>query len=746
MTRFLTNRGLHFGILFLILIAAVLSSGSELKFRKALENLVFDQYMRLNPRPDPEKVIIVDYDDVSLARISQWPWPRYKIAQLIDNLVALDAKVVAFDGVLAEKDRVSPQNIISDLPETEDWTSTRRQILTLPDYDDVLARSIRESGRFIAGFTYGHIEQEIAVKKPLLTKKQIKDVLLERAVPFDKTAAFLPELVKASQGNGSFMARPEDDGIIRQTGLIFTNRKNLYPSLSLEAVRLAVTDGKTPYKIWQDPDYKEYQDFTLPYRVVLGDYKIPVDENGLINVYFRSFSRDKDYVSAYKVMDPAYHDEIRPKIAGKIVFIGSSAEGLKDLRSSPLNLFIPGVEVHANVTEQILEGKYLYRSYINKIIEVSFIFIMGLAMILLAPFIGMGSLIFIAVLAISGLFYGSWWAYVTMGLLLDPVYASGAVMILTFVSSLFTYLRSEMERKQVREAFGLYVSPTFMEELAANPDKLKLGGEVKELTVMFTDIRSFTTISEALSPEQLIQLMNDFLTPMSDLVMSNRGTIDKYMGDAMMAFWNAPLDDPDHARHACQAALGMNKALYPINDQVKKQCEAEGRPFVPLNAGIGINTGPCSVGNMGSKQRFAYSALGDAVNLASRLEGQTKSYGVNILIGEDTAKYVQDFAWLELDLVQVKGKIEPARIYTLVGTERVAKKPAFKSWKAAHDELLEVYRAGDFAMAEEILLQVKEFATLDLVDYYVMMMTRIERFQKQHPGPDWNGVYVATSK
>jgi adenylate cyclase len=630
MTKLLTNRWFHFGILFLILFLAVMVSNSDLKFRNVLYDLVFDRYMKLNSRTNPQKVVIVDFDDKSLERISQWPWSRDKLAKLIDNLTLLDAKVIAFDGVLAEEDRTSPQKMILNLQKDQRVDHVSEQLMHLPDYDKILAESIKKSGRFISGFTFGQSEKKILVKQPILTKKHILDVFLQEAYPFIHTSVFLPELQLAAAGNGSFMAKPESDGIIRETGLIFTNGKKLFPSLSLEAVRLSVTDGKEAYKIWKDPNWKSYRDLDPPYRIIIGDYKIPVDSNGLIRVSFRTFNRDQDYISAYKVMDSSYHDEILEKIKDKIVFIGSSAEGLKDLRSSPLQLFIPGVEVHANVTEQILENIYLYRSKICWIAEASVILVIGLGIILLAPFVGMGTLVFIVLMSISGMFYGSWWAYAEKGLLLDPVFASGALLILTFVSSLFTYLRSETERRQVREAFGLYVSPAFMEELAAHPEKLKLGGETKELSVMFTDIRSFTTISESLTPEQLIQLMNDFLTPMSNLVMENRGTIDKYMGDAMMAFWNAPLEDKDHARHACLTALKMNEALRPINEQVKKQAEAENRPFTPLVAGIGINTGPCSVGNMGSRQRFAYSALGDAVNLASRLEGQTKTYGTTI--------------------------------------------------------------------------------------------------------------------
>ena len=347
---------------------------------------------------------------------------------------------------------------------------------------------------------------------------------------------------------------------------------------------------------------------------------------------------------------------------------------------------------------------------------------------------------------IGAMFYGSLQAYVQAGLLIDPVYSSAVLGALFLVSSLLSYVRSEADRRQVKTAFGHYISPAFMEELTKNPDKLKLGGEVKDLTAMFTDIRSFTSISEHLSPEELIQMMNDFLTPMSDLVMESRGTIDKYMGDAMMAFWNAPLDDADHARQACLTALKMNDALEPINEAIIERAKKEGREPLLLRAGIGINTGPCSVGNMGSKQRFAYSALGDAVNLASRLEGQTKTYGVETLVGEATRKLVPELAMLELDLIQVIGREKPVKVFTLIGDEKIAQSSEFKKWQAAHNGMLAAYRVADSSCAAQDCKEAVEFSYGRLQKYYELYQDRIIEITKNPPPEDWSGVYVAESK
>ncbi|MFK7840125.1 MAG: adenylate/guanylate cyclase domain-containing protein, partial [Bdellovibrionales bacterium] len=313
------------------------------------------------------------------------------------------------------------------------------------------------------------------------------------------------------------------------------------------------------------------------------------------------------------------------------------------------------------------------------------------------------------------------------------------------VASILSFLKTEFERRQVKDAFGLYISPDFMKELTLNPDKLKLGGEIRDLTVMFTDIRSFTSISEGLSPQELIQLMNDFLTPMSDLVMQNRGTIDKYMGDAMMAFWNAPLDDKDHAKNACITALGMQAALDPINDSVAQRAKSIGKEPVLLQAGIGINSGPCAVGNMGSKQRFAYSTLGDAVNLSSRLEGQTKNYGVGILIGEETYNAVTDFACLEIDLIQVKGKQEAVRIFALLGDQKDAQNDLFKTLKAEHENMIASYRNGEFKSALKSAQKCINNQTLNLEKLYDLYIQRCEEMIK-NPPEKWNGVYIAKTK
>lgn len=751
MKRVLMSRITHFLILGAFLFAAVLGAASDNPLKKRAQYLMFDHYNKTNPRPvpaDKNRVYIIDINDDSLKRLGQWPWPRTVMADLVTNLNKLGARVVAFDGVLAEPDRTSPQNIArtSKIQDPELEQKLEAIVRQMPDNDAVLAKAIDESGNFIAGFTYGYYSDDTdppRLARRILMHKATRSIFEDNITRFDRAASFIDPLEDRAAGVGSFMASPDIDGILRRVSMLFTDGTSIYPALSLESVRL---DEKGYIKAGPNKAF-ENNPLTAPLNILIGDKKIPVGPDAKLWIYFRDMLKERDYIPAYQVIEPHYHDEIRDRVEDHIIFIGSSAEGLKDLRSFPIAHFRPGVEAHANVVEQILTETYLLRPDIFKASEQYFILAVGLVMVLAAPFINALWLMGVCVLFIASAFYFSLQAFHVHGALLDPVYPSLCVFVLFLTSAALTYARSEAERKRIRQAFGLYISPHYMKELTRNPDQLKLGGQIKTITVMFTDIRNFTSISENLSPEELITLMNDFLTPMSDRVMANKGTIDKYMGDAMMAFWNAPLDDPKHPRNACIAALEMRDALDPVNEQVRQKALERGDEPVLLRAGIGINTGQSSVGNMGSRQRFAYSALGDAVNLASRLEGQTKFYGVDILMGEETWKGVQDMAWLEIDLIRVKGRRQPERIFTLLGRGDMAALDGFKAWHAVHQDMISAYRAREFDRARTLLGTCRNMHSAgELEVFYNLMCTRIAGFIDAPPGPDWSGVYEATEK
>lgn len=760
MSRLVHSRLFHFLILLALLVAAAYYSHSNHDLRKRLQYVVFDTFNQLHPRPPTDDVVIIDIDEASLEKLGQWPWPRSVMADLTTRLKSLGASAIAYDMVFAEPDRTSPSFVAARLPDTPAMAPVKEAMAGLPDNDDVFAQAIADAGNVVMGFVAadGAAHQRAPVMSretrflPPAKAAAMREAFLQQTGGRDNVATDLPILSEAAVGNGHFIAEPDVDGIIRKVALFMRYPRTLtagqpaqlFPTLGVEAVRAAHNPKIENQILLKKPDEQKALD-TL-YKLRIGQkYDVPLEPDSRFWVYYRDI-RDDEYVSAYKILDAQAQAAMMPKIDGKIAFVGTSAIGLKDIRSTPLDLFIPGVEVHVNVVEQILQGKFLMRPHLIAGAESLTILVSGLIIIVLAPFVNALLLGLFSVVTMAAGFALSWYAYVNAGLLLDPVYPGLAIGMIFLVSTLLTYVRTESDRRRVKNAFGHYISPDFMEELTKNPDKLVLGGETRDLTVMFTDIRNFTGISERMSPAALTQLMNDFLTPMSDLVMSNRGTIDKFMGDAMMAFWNAPLDDADHARHACLTALRMNEALRPINEKLKKEAQAQGQEPVALHAGIGLNTGPASVGNMGSRQRFAYSALGDNVNLASRLEGQTKSYGVEILISAATQRCVPELAALELDLLRVKGKSEPVRIYTLIGDEQIAQSEAFREWKDKHQRMLALYRGLDLDAARHALAEARTLSAGRIAGYYDMMEERIESLEKNRPNDSWDGVFTATTK
>lgn len=755
---------LHYSLLLLLLLFFIHFSGSDHPLRLDLQHGVFDQFNKMHPREPSGEVVIVDIDEKSLDAYGQWPWPRNIVADLVTNLTSYGAKVIAFDGVFGEEDRSSPRTFLENLPEDETSLFAGVQsIENLPDYDEKLAQAIKESQIFVTGFTYGRADRTDSKpenKNRLLAKPNVKSSFVKNASFFDAAAVNIPILSEASAGNGSFMARPDSDGVLRRVGMVFSDDKDIYPSLSLEALRVAKLGRKGTIRL-ADVPLAEKKLVDTDYRIVLGDYVIPVDSDGILYVHYRPFCRerkglqngisctsDQDYISARDVLDKSLSAQIKGRVENKIILIGASAEGLKDLRSTPLEPFRPGVEVHANVIEQILQAKYLLRPTMTQNVEAAYILFAGLFFILVSPFVGV--LVSVAlcttIMAIS--VFGAYYVYVVHSVLVDPVYPSLCVLAIFIVSTILSYARAESRRKQIRDAFGMYVAGDVMRDLERNPEKLKLGGESRNLSVMFTDIRQFTKISEDLQPEELIVLMNEFLTAMTEIVMNHQGTVDKYIGDAMMAFWNAPRDIENHERAACLAALKMQSALEPVNKRIAARVSDAGsnRESVLLRAGIGINTGICAVGNMGSRQRFAYSALGDAVNLAARLEGQTKYYGVDILVGESTFHKAHDLAALELDLIRVVGKSHPVRIYALLGDHDVAASDGFQEWKILHDRMLCHYRDRDFDNAYQALRACKKQAGGSLSHFYDLYAERIVMLKKIKLPDDWDGVFVAEGK
>jgi adenylate cyclase len=477
-----------------------------------------------------------------------------------------------------------------------------------------------------------------------------------------------------------------------------------------------------------------------------GDFVIPTDPNGQILMHYTPHEPDR-YISAHEILqedfDPA-------RVEGHALIFGTSAPGLQDLRATPLDPVLPGVEVHVQLLEQVLTGSFLSRPYFAKGVEMLLMVCGGLlAMFYMARLSPVGGAVLMAGL-LGGSVRGSAWLYQTEGYLLDPVTPGLVILLLYLTESMRRYMLSEQQRRQVRGAFAQYMSPALVAKLAKEPDSLKLGGEMKHMTVLFCDVRGFTTLSEQYNAEELTRFINSFLTPMTDVILKKKGTIDKYMGDCIMAFWNAPLEDAEHPKNACLSALGMIEAVSAINQQRREKAREEKKSFLPLNIGIGVNTGEMCVGNMGSEQRFDYSVLGDEVNLGSRLEGQSKTYGVTVVISAATQAFVPELATLEIDRIMVKGKTKAVTIYALLGDELLAEDERFGKVAELWEKVLKTYRSCNWDEAENYIA-LCHTAAHDLDDIHIdgllaLYQERLESYRLKPPPEGWDGVFRATSK
>lgn len=729
-----------------LLCFAVTIKAGQSEFIAYLQNKVFDLYQQEFPRQYQDAPVkIVDIDEESLKRLGQWPWSRQIVAQLVARLMDMNAAVIGFDIVFAEPDRTSPVNM------AQSWRANpelSEMLVALPDHDQMLAE-VFESGYIVSGFVLNHRNTERMPEK----KFGMSFVGLQGAQPIDHVRADfsgatmnLPILEQASEGNGFFNNIPDNDGIIRSVPLLLGGNGEVYFSLAMESLRIAQRAGSYIVKMAGASDEESFGINAGITHIRNGEFEVPTDPHGQMLLYYTPMRKDR-YIPAWEILQEDFDPS---RVAGQILLVGTSAPGLLDLRSTPLNPVLPGVEVHAQAIEQMVLGEFLYRPGYVLGAELLVMIVGGLLMIfIMQRLTAIWGAIFMVTLL--GLSYGaSVYAFTSHGVLVEPVSPTLIILLLYISESLRRYISSESERKQVRSAFSQYMSPALVEELANHPERLKLGGEMREMTLLFADIRGFTTLSEQFDAQGLTEFINQFLTPMTDVILKRQGTIDKYMGDCIMAFWNAPLEVRDHARQGCLAALEMFKAAEALNATRKAQAEAEGQPFLPINIGIGLNTGTVCVGNMGSDQRFDYSVLGDDVNLASRLEGQSKNYGVGIVIGENTFAQLDGLAVLELDLIQVKGKTTAVTIYTVLGDEALADDEAFIKLNDLWEKVLASYRAQQWDEAENFIGLCEQAITktegIELSGLFALYRERIRAYRVTPPPEGWSGVFEATSK
>ena len=696
----------------------------------SLRNSAFDTFQIISPRQSQTKdnILILDIDEKSLSEIGQWPWSRSVLSELVDqtNLSA----ALAFDIVFAEADRTGSKELMNLYKNNNDFV---KSLKGLPDNDDLFANSIKDHGTVVLGaipsnslknnfqMRFGLIQQGDDPKKFLREYKGIQ--------------TNLKILNSSSAGIGS-MSIGNNDSIIRKLPLFENINGSLVPSLSLELLRVAI--GASTYQIKSSNASGEtaFGEETGINHVKLGNLIIPTNPDGSVWIHYPEVSVDS--ISVSDIIKQKYPKDF---FKDKILIVGTSAPGLFDLRSTPLKNNVPGVKIIADLTDQILSGSFLQRPDWIFGLELFTGLTLAILITIFIQFLGpIGGLsVFLIGNGIS--IFGSFYIFENYLFLIDPISPLVICLISYLVITFFNFLFTELERRKVRNAFSQYMSPVMVEKLAQSNKSLKLGGERREMTFLFSDIRGFTAISEKYKddPESLTVLINSILTVLSDEVLDQDGTIDKYMGDCIMAFWNAPSEDPFHREKSIEAAFKMSEALNKLNESLDRKGENK------LSIGIGINSGECIVGNMGSEKRFDYTVLGDAVNLASRLEGQSGNYGMQIILGEETIKKISknEYFQFELDLISVKGKSEPTSIFTV-----------FKSWTAEvayevfyeeHMDFLKNYRSKNWDKAKQHIdkyrLSIPEFTL-----YYTLFLNRIDELSKQSLPEDWSGIFAAETK
>ncbi len=701
--------------------------------------LVFDSYQRISPRPYQDAAVrVVDIDDETIRRFGQWPWPRTDIARLTLALGDAGAASIAFDIVFSEDDRTSPHQLAKRFQKSDPGIAG--ELRQLPDNDAQLAQVFGLTPTVTGYFLTNDDQKKQVQPKAGLA---LSGTMPTTAPRYRSAVSPLPGLEAAGAGSGFLSIKADDDSVIRRTPLIAVQGEQLLPSLSLDALRVARQASSVIVKTSDGSGEGGGAGDVVSLKVA--DFEVPTTAAGEIWMHYTKPVPDR-VVPAWKVLSGALpQEEMQRLFGGHVVFIGAGAIGLRDLRSTPLNDAEPGVMVHAQAAEQMILKHFLVRPDWAVGLERSLLLVLGLGLVFALPRLGATWGALIGGALVAAIAVASWMAFSQYRYLLNPTYPVLGLTFAYVIGTVLTYYREERQRAYIHNAFDRYLAPELVKRIADDPGQLKLGGELREMTVMFCDIRSFSSISEKLSPDEIIQFLIAFLTPMTDLLLARKATIDKYIGDAILAFWNAPLDDPDHHANAARGALDMVSRLKTLNVEMRAQSE---RPWPgEVKIGIGLNAGDCCVGNMGSEQRLSYSLIGDTVNLASRIEGLTKYYGVQVAIGSALKTKLPDFAAVLIDRVRVVGRATPEALYVLLGDEQLASEPQFKAFAEKHATMMEAYRTQRWDEAANLIDMLDEQAeAYGLNKLYSLYRDRILVFTATSPGPDWDGVFTATEK
>jgi adenylate cyclase len=732
------NHALRIGIGLAIMSLFLLHGLGWLQFGlvRQLELWSYDyRLLQTMPGGVDDRIIIVDIDEKSLAEVGRWPWSRNQVARMVDQLFDhYGVAVVGFDVVFAEPDTSSGLREMEALargPLSSDanFKNVLNQSRTRLDYDALLASRFEGRplvlGYYFANDEAGKSRTSGLLPQPALSKEAFKGGVTHISAK-SGYGANISVLQKAAKIAGHFNPDPDSDGVTRRVPMLQKYKGDYYESLSLAILR--VMFGQPDIV----PGFPPGAEAMLEWLQV-ADLKIPVDSSATALIPYRGNQNSFQYVSASDVLNGKVS---KKTMEGAIVLVGTTAPGLMDLRSTPVSAVYAGVEIHANMIAGILDNKIRHAPTYGRGAELAGLALGGLLLSLLLPFFGpLWSLVLtLALMACVGVINFMAWR---SGLVLPLASQLLLFPIIYAFNASYGFLVESRTKRQITGLFGQYVPSQIVKAMSKDPQRFTMQAESREMTVLFTDVVGFTSISEKLTPKELATFMNEYLTAMTAIIYEHGGTVDKYIGDAIMAFWGAPLDDPDHALHAVEAASAMRKGIVTL----QKEMTAKGFPMIKI--GIGINSGQMRVGNMGSSYRVAYTVMGDAVNLASRLEGLTRQYDTWIIVGEITRAKVAGYVWRELDMVKVKGKNEPVAIYEPCG-EELSLAITYANDITLFNNMVGAYRRQDWDAAETMLQEL--IANKPDRKLYQFYLIRIQQYKKEPPPPEWDGVCTFTTK
>ncbi len=719
-------------LLFLLHVGGVIN----VPILTSLENQAYDARLKITlPEQVDKQVVIVDIDEKSLDEIGQWPWNRNILAKINDALFdQYQVKAIGYDIVFAEEDIDEGAKLLNSMAEGSlqndpEFVEEYHRVMPLLQHDQRFAESLKDRNTVMGVvMDTGSLKGKLPDAITELDDNTIEKLAIHKAKGHTSNL----ELLQNSAFSGGFFNNPllDEDGVFRRVPLLQIYQNELHESLALALVRVATGSPKIEMVV----ETNENSDDLFLEWVTIGEIAIPVDQQSGVLVPYIGKQKSFDYISATDVLNQRVD---KRKLDGKITLFGTSAPGLLDLRTTPLEPAYPGVEVHANIIQGILDGRILHAPGYTKGYEFILITFIGIVLTFTLPILSalystlviLGSI----VLLIATNFY-AW----TDAQLVLPIAAPVLLVVLLFALQMtYGFFVESRGKRQLAHLFGQYVPPELVEEMSLKMEEINLDGEMREMSVLFSDVRGFTTISESLEPKELTDYINAFLTPITQVIHDNRGTIDKYMGDAVMAFWGAPLEDNQHALHALNAATGIVERMKSLREEFAE------KDWPEIYVGVGVNTGNMNVGNKGSEFRVDYTILGDAVNLGSRLEGLTKVYGVDIITSEFTRHAVPEYEYRELDRVRVKGKDKPVSIYEPLGLLENISKDDRKLLQQFHIGVKQ-FRAQNWDAAEREIFALSQLEPERKI--YKIYLDRIMFYRDNPPAADWDGSFTHTSK